>query len=315
MTNHSDTTGCRVRIDGSPGDIESLNQLVQRARGTPLYQAPPDVSTLRAAFRGFAASPLARKAPEGTVIDDAHIGGIHGLWIKAPNASRRLSLLYLHGGAYVCGSVEATSSVAAAFSHALQCPVLAIEYRQAPEHVFPAALDDVLTAARWLATETDTPFLLGGDSAGGGLAVAAAVDLGGGRSPRPVGVIAISGVFDLTLSSMTWQTNATRDLISPAIAPFFYGLYLGAADPRDPRASPVFADLRALPPTLIIAGEAECLLGDSEMLASAASAQGCDTQFEIYTGAPHNFTKFDHPVADAAWERISAWSRARFPGS
>lgn len=300
-------------VTGSATDIAAFQALMQQAKSQALYQKNLDVAALRAGAHAFAGSALARKPPEGIEMEHVDVEGISSAWLREPYESRHFSLLYLHGGGYVGGSLQASAGVAASFCMALQCPVLAVNYRQAPEHPFPAALSDVLTASHWLATNRPGPIFLGGDSAGGGLAVAAALALAESGARHADGVIAISGVLDLTLSSTTWQSNADSDLISPALAPVLYDLYLNGADPRDPRASPVFADLRHLPPTMLVAGGAECLLGDSQLLARAARAQGRQVQFEVYEAMPHNFVKFVNPIADLAFHRIGAWARMHFP--
>lgn len=142
--------------------------------------------------------------------------------------------------------------------------------------------------------------------------MAASVMLAEAGPVRTAGVITVSGALDLTMSAESWRHDQA-DLISAAQAPFLYGLYLQGADARDPRASPVFADLRHLPPTLIIAGGAEYMLGDSQLLARAARAQGRTVRFEIYEAMPHNFVKFASPIADLAFARIGAWLREQLP--
>lgn len=302
----------RVLVSGSAADEKAFNQLRHKARSEALYRSTRDIETLRAGFRSFAESPLARAPLHSQEIKRIDVAGLPGYWLSAADSSPRYSMLYLHGGAYVCGSSRAAIGIASSFCAAMGCAVLAIDYRQAPEHPFPAAYDDVVRACQWLNQQSAVPFFIGGDSAGGGLAVAAALGCARLRV-QPAGVISISGVLDLTMSSPTWETNAASDLISPEAAPFFYDLYLDGADPRDPRASPIYAQLAQLPPMLLMAGGAECLLGESELLANEARSQGCDVQFEVYKSMPHNFVKFANPLADLAFERIGAWRRARFP--
>lgn len=311
LVNRTEQRADHVLVTGSAPDMATFERVREKAKSETLYRAQLDVTTLRAGFRAFAESPLARNALPTQELKRVDVDGVPGYWLSAADSSRNYRMLYLHGGAYVCGSSRAAIGVASSFCSALGCPVLAIDYRQSPEHPFPAAYDDVLRACVWLAKHGDTPFFIGGDSAGGGLAVAAAL----GCAPlriKPAGVISISGVLDLSISSPTWHSNAATDLVSSQAAEFFYNLYLNGADARDPRASPVFADLRVLPPTMLMAGGGECLLGDSQMLADAAREQGCDVHFEIYAAMPHNFVKFANPVADLAFERVGQWRRMRF---
>lgn len=212
-------------------------------------------------------------------------------------------LLYLHGGAYVAGSPRTHLPIISGLARRFPGTVAALDYRLAPEHPFPAALEDALAAYQALLARDGGPstIALAGDSAGGGLAAALLVEIDRRDLPRPAAVALFSPFADLSLSGDSLRALARREALLPThrIAEVV-DAYLGDADPRDPRASPVFARFAAPPPPCLIqVGASEALRDDAVRLADALRAAGGAVQLEVTAHAPH-VAPFFAPVLPAA---------------
>jgi len=195
--------------------------------------------------------------PEGVSLEPVDAGGVPGEWVRAREARDDAVFLYLHGGGYVLGSPVTGRHLAAAFSEATAASILSLDYRLAPEHPFPAAVDDGLAGYRWLVNQGIPPerIAVGGDSAGGGLTVATLLAVRDAADPLPAAGICISPWADLTCSAESYKTKAGIDpIIIHEDILWMASHYLGGQDPRTPLISPVFADLRGLPPLLIQVG-------------------------------------------------------------
>ncbi len=259
--------------------------------------------------RDAATLPLPEDVRRGPV----SVGGRPGTWFHPP-ATRRGggAVLHLHGGGYVMGSPASVGPVVAPLAKAVALPVLAVDYRLAPEHPFPAAVDDTAGAYRWLlATGLDPQtVVISGDSAGGGLAVAGLIAVRDAGLPLPAAGVCLSPWVDLTLTAPSIDAHAEldpqvdRDFVETAAAD-----YLAGHDSRDPLASPVFADLRGLPPLLIHVGGDEALLDDAHRLAAVAAAAGVDVTLECWEGMMHVWHCFGPrmPEAGAALAAIAGW--------
>jgi epsilon-lactone hydrolase len=194
--------------------------------------------------------------------------------------------------------------------------VLFPEYRLAPEHPFPAAIDDVLAAWRWLRTDQGqgaAGLAVAGASAGGGLAVALLAATRDAGEALPAAAVLMSPTVDLTSSGASMTDRADQDPIStPAMLRQFASDYLAGADPRTPLASPLFGSLSGLPPLLVQVGTADVLLSDAERLATAAAEAGVDVTLEVGEGLPHVYQlMLGTPEAAQATERIGKFLRAR----
>jgi epsilon-lactone hydrolase len=254
----------------------------------------------------------------GTAVEPADADGVPAEWVTAAGVSGDRVLLFFHGGAYHLGSPARLRSVVARLSVAASARVLSAGYRLAPEYPFPAAVEDALTAYRWLiAGGTDArQVVISGDSSGGGLALAALVALREAGDPLPGAAVVMSPWTDLALAGESLRTRAAADvLLTPEGAREAADWYLAGQDPRHPHASPLYADLRGLPPVLIQAGDAEILRDDSARFAVAAQAAGVDVTLEIWPEMPHVWHVFAGllPEADQAIERIGAWLREHPP--
>jgi epsilon-lactone hydrolase len=275
-----------------------------------------DLDGLSIADRRAAVESIAAQPPAGTTVEPADADGVPAEWVIAAGVTGTRVLLYLHGGAYQIGSPATLRRMVALISSAAQARVLSVDYRLAPEHPFPAAIDDALAAYRYLLRGGTDPAVIAiaGDSAGGGLTLATLVALRDAGDPVPAAAVAMSPWTDLALTGESLRTRADVDvMIKPAAMRETAATYLAGADPRHPYASPLYADLRGLPPILIQVGDAEVILSDSTRFAAKAEAAGVDVTLEIWDEMPHVWQAFAGllPESDQAIERIGAWLRAR----
>jgi monoterpene epsilon-lactone hydrolase len=253
--------------------------------------------------------------PHDAQVRSVTVGSIPAEWVTVGAADVDLSapiLVHLHGGGYTIGSLETARPMAALLTAATGLPVLTVGYRLAPEHPYPAAVDDVVTLVSALIQRGVSPdnIVLCGESAGGGLVVAALLALRECGLPRVAGGVCLSPWFDLTLSSPSIERNAGHD---PQAQPFVLKAtaqqYLAGADPRTPLASPLFADLAGLPPLMIQAGAAEVLADDAVRLAQAAHDAGVDVECTIWPGMIHVWHSFAPrlPEAVSALDAVNDW--------
>ena len=266
---------------------DSIDALRDR-RNASADTAVPTLDERRAAFTpGDRLYPL----PGDVQVSEVTAGGVPAHWLSAPGADSGRVLLFLHGGGYELGSLRSDGELAARLGRASGMRVLFPEYRLAPEHPFPAAIDDVLAAWRWLRTDqglSARSIAVAGDSAGGGLAVALLVAARDAGEAVPAAATLMSPTVDLTSSGASMTERADQDPVStPVMLRQFASDYLAGADPRSPLASPLFASLSGLPPLLIQVGTADLLLSDSERLAAAAAEAGVDVTLQVGEGLPH----------------------------
>jgi len=230
-------------------------------------------------------------------------------WVVAPGADPDLRLLYIHGGGFVSGSGGFYLAQAAHISATAKCAVLLPDYRLAPEHRFPAGLDDCVAAHKWMVANGPTgakaarATFVAGDSAGGSLTLATLLALRDRKMTQPAGGIALSPTTDLTLASESLKT-VSDPIISAKTMPVFRDHYLGKTDPKDPLASPVFGDYRGLPPLLIQVGEHEMLRDDSIRVAKKARADGVAVKLEVWPGMFHVFQSHE-PLLPEGREAIN----------
>jgi epsilon-lactone hydrolase len=243
-----------------------------------------DIPKMRARIEKMAQSP-----PKGVRISQARVG-CPGEWVEVPGVGETAPvMLYLHGGGYVVCSPRTHRPITAFFAHAgfrVFCP----DYRMAPEHPFPAAVDDALSAYEGLLSRGVRPemIVVAGDSAGGGLTLALLVALRDRKRPLPAAAALLSPWTDLAITGESIRKNARRDAyLNPQGAIKTVELYLRGADPRTPLASPLYADLHGMPPMIIHVGKREILLDDSRRLAERIRAAGPEVVLSIWPVVPH----------------------------
>jgi monoterpene epsilon-lactone hydrolase len=306
-----------VTPEGKPRLVsrEGAEYLERLRKGTPFGTVDFNLQALRAGM-GTRHEPRVK----GVRLIRFKIGEIPCEWVLAPGADPDLRLLYLHGGGWVSGSGGNYLPLAADISAAAKCAVLLPDYRLAPEHRFPAGLEDCVSAHDWLVANGPsgpgpaTATFIAGDSAGGNLTLATLLALRDRKRPLPAGGIALSAATDFTLASESLKT-VHDPIISARTMPEFRDRYLAKKDPRNPLASPVFGDYRGIPPLLIQVGEHEMLRDDSIRVAKKARSDGIPVKLEVWPGMVHVFQIRRLPESREAIEHIADFMQARLPRS
>ena len=230
--------------------------------------------------------------PKGLDWQSVDADGVHCEWLTPPNAPKDAVLLHLHGGGGVLGLYNFERWMTGYIALACNLRVLLPDYRLAPEHPFPAGLNDCVTVYRWLLSKGFMPhrIVMAGDSEGGHLTLSTLLVIRDADQPLPAAAICISPNTDPTCSGKSMQTNALRDaIISPKFTRTMMRLYAGSHDLSDPYISPLIADLHGLPPLLIQVGAHEILLDDSRRLSDRALAAGVDLTLEIWPHMWHDW--------------------------
>ena len=292
---------------------QQLERLTQSFESFP-YKPDQTVEEMRRDYEQLCDSPL----PDFIRSEAADAGGVKAEWLTTPKVDAGRTILYLHGGGYVMGNIATHRELAGRISRAARARVLIIDYRRAPEHPFPSALEDSTAAYRWmLASGVDqSRFAVVGDSAGGGLALATLVATKDARLAMPAAAVCLSPWVDLELTGASMTTNARADhLVRKEEIAGHAKRYLGGKDPRTPLASPLFADLSGLPPMLIQVGSAEILLDDAQRLAERARSAGVKVTLEIGEGMMHVWSSFASVLDEGqqAIDRIGEFIQRHIP--
>jgi monoterpene epsilon-lactone hydrolase len=239
--------------------------------------------------------------PPDVAGEDREIGGVMGEWLE-PREGATTTLLYVHGGGYFACSSRSHRPITTALARAIPARAFVPDYRLAPEHRFPAALDDILSAYRGLLQAGIDPnqLVVAGDSAGGGLALAACVALRDRGEPLPSGLALFSPWTDLAMTGASIESNRDSDamfhcdFLVPASR-----IYLGGADPKHPLASPFYADLCGLPRMHVQVASGEAMYDDGARVVAKARAAGVDAELDSWTGVPHGWQILTATVPEA----------------
>ena len=226
--------------------------------------------------------------------EDTTVGGVRGIWCRPQDARPGVALLHLHGGAYVLGSAHAHRHFVGQIAARTKAAAFVAEYRLAPEHAFPAAVDDARAVYRGLVEQGAQRIAIVGDSAGGGLALVllsvAHAEALAGSGLRPSGAVVMSPWTDLALTGPSLQSRAEEDpLVTREMLAVAAASYLRSQDPRNPLASPLYGGLTGLPPIQIHVGTSEVLLDDALRYAERAHAEGVDATAHAWEGMTHVF--------------------------
>jgi acetyl esterase/lipase len=254
--------------------------------------------------------------PGDAVVEPGKVGGIEGDWVRKRGVRSDAALLYLHGGGYCVGSPLSHRHLVGALSAAANIPVFAANYRMAPESPFPAAVDDATAAYRGLINLGYAPnrLAIAGDSAGGGLTIATLIAARQKGLAMPAGAAVISPWVDLTNSAPSFRIRAERDpMITRDTVDNLAAAYLAGQDAKSPLASPLYADLKGLPPLLIQVGSEEVLHDDASQLYERALDAGVEATLESWGEMIHVWHIF-HPMlarGREAVERIGQFLRSR----
>lgn len=272
---------------------EALDRVIVMWKDSvPLHEAATPLDWRNEFERLCAKFPV----PDDIETEEVDAAGVPSLWVRAPGVSRDRTLLHFHSGGYVMGSPQGYREFAYRLSQAADAPVLLPDYRLAPDHPYPAPVEDALTAYRWLAEREDpSRIVTTGDSAGGGLNLAMLVALRDAGDPLPVAAVAISPLTDLAAEGDSYVANRDRDPVVNAELAVGMGIvYLGEGrDPKEtPLASPLYAEVHGLPPLLVLAGEAEALRDDSVRFVEKVRAAGGEAELTVADEMLHIYPLF-----------------------
>ena len=258
------------------------------------------------------ASERFRLGAPGVPRRDVELGGVPAAWFEPPDATGPV-ILFLHGGGFVLGSTKHThAGLIGALAKTSRSRVVAIDYRLAPEHVRPAALEDALAAYRALIGAGTDPrsVVVAGDSAGGNLVLVLILALREVGEPLPAAAALICPWVDLGNSGASFETNGRSDFLSREICDLVAGQYLDGQDPLDPAVSPLHADLQGFPPLLVQAGSAEVLVDQIRAFAARARTAGVETRLTVYEDMIHDWHVIPGlPDAHRALDEIAAFAR------
>lgn len=271
--------------------VAQLESLVGLLRARPMPEQP-ELGEVRARFEKMA--EFLGGAPDARC-EKVDAGGVPAEWVAAPGADPDRAVLYLHGGGYAIGSINTHRRLAYDISAACGARMLVIDYRLAPEHPFPAAVEDATTAWRWLVDQGHDKrrLAIAGDSAGGGLTIATLVNLRDRKLGLPACAVAISPWVDLEAVGTSMTARAAHDpMVQKEGLLWMAGMYLNGKEPRSPLAAPLHADLAGLPPILIQVGSAETLLDDATRLAEKLHGAGGEARLAVWPNMVHVFPLF-----------------------
>lgn len=288
--------------------VAAMRQAIARHKGAPMGAEARPV---------FGAMMAAAPAAEGVRFEPGEVGCVPGWWCRPANANPDRRLLYVHGGGYVLGSAMAFRNLASQIAARATADAFLPDYRLAPEHPFPAAIEDVLAVYRGLTVQGSERIAVAGDSAGGGLTLALMAILAA-EGARPAGGAVMSPWTDLGLTGASLKSRAEADpIFTGSVLQGLADSYAHGQDRTDPRMSPLHAPLAGLPSIRIDVGDDELLLDDSVRFAARAAEAGVDVSLSIWAGMPHVFQSSLGRLraADQSLDAIGAFlsSRLDFP--
>ncbi|MCX4245187.1 alpha/beta hydrolase [Paraliomyxa miuraensis] len=258
-----------------------------------------------------------KRRPWNVRLLPVNMDGIPGEWLIPDGADPERVLLYFHGGGYAYGSIASHRHYVSRIARAARMRALLVDYRLAPEHPFPAAVEDARVAWRWLLAQGVDPsrVAIAGESAGGGLAMATLLETRDSGEPLPAAAVALSPWVDLTLSGRSIETNDRYDFIPRHILSLYAARYAGDTTRTHPLLSPAHGRLHDLPPLLIVAGEVETLVDDARLLYRRAIEAGVDATLSIYPDMVHAFVIMRIPQAREAIAEIATHVRTHTGGA
>ncbi len=292
---------------------EMLAKVIEIIRSQP---ANPNASV---AQRRAGMEKISEHVARDAICTPVDAAGVRAQWVEAPGADASRALLYLHGGGYTAGSIVTNRAMVARIARAAKARALMLDYRLAPEHPFPAALDDAIAGYQWLIGQgiKPTKIVIAGDSAGGGLTLATLLKLRDLGIAMPAAGVAISPWTDLEGTGESIRTRAAADpmvtqdnLASSAKA------YYGTNDPKHPLISQIYADFTGVSPLLIQVGDSEILLDDATRVATRARAAGVSVELEVWPDMIHVWHVFAKilPEGQNAIDKIGSYVLARTAG-
>jgi acetyl esterase len=281
-------------------EIQAILDEMNAAPGPPPHEIPVDQARINHATE---AARLCGEGEPVAEVRDHRVGDVLVRTFRPEGEGPLPVVVYLHGGGWMMGTLDTYDALLRALANASGAIVAGVEYRLAPEHRFPAALDDTLAAIRWAAASLGSPIALIGDSAGGNLAAVAALRL---RGELPIAFQAlIYPVIDANFETASYREFSVGHGLSSASMQRFWRLYLDGADPTDPDASPLRSDLAGVAPAYVLTAEEDVLRDEGEAYAAALRAAGVPTELVCWPGTIHGFFRW-LAVTPAAREAIDA---------
>ncbi|TXT64947.1 MAG: Esterase MY09-1 [Promethearchaeota archaeon] len=260
------------------------------------FQDMTKETTVESTRKGLEQMGAMSKVPDDIRCEKVEINGIEGEWIIAREVKQNKVLLYLHGGAFIAGSINTHKDLISRISRAGRIKILAINYRLAPEHPFPAALEDTYNTYQWLISEKNydpKDIIIGGDSAGGNLTLATLIKIKKEGFFFPAAAFCLSPATDMTGSGESYTTKADIDpFLTPDLGELVLNNYLKNADPENPLVSPLYADLEGLPPIYIQVGTSEILFDDSIRIAEKLEDADVEVELDVWEDMIHVFAAF-----------------------
>jgi epsilon-lactone hydrolase len=296
-------------------ESQALTELYSTLASIRTSNPTLDIQALRYIHENLAAT--AAEPTDVTYEEVGKAGTCHALWCKPLTASAQQVILYTHGGGFATGSSSSHRKMVGHLAKAASMPALSLDYRLAPEHPFPAQIEDTVEAYRWLLKQGFKPrnIATAGDSAGGSLAVAVVLRLRELGEPIPGAVVGLSPWVDMEMNGVTLESNKAtdplidRDMVNPLVDG-----YLGLqGNPKDPLANPLYADLKGMPPMYVSVGTYETLQDNGERLAERAREAGVDVTLEqaVKMQHVHTFMAGAAPEADQTIENVGKWLKAK----
>jgi acetyl esterase/lipase len=296
-------------------EAEAAKEMMRLFRKTLVPDGAPP--TLEQQRTGMAMIAAAGSLPEGVSISETYAGGCRAYWNDPAGCAMDRVVLYVHGGGYMGGSPKTHERLVGHIAKATGCRALNVDYRLAPEHPHPAAVQDAINAYRWLLAQGYRPehIAISGDSAGGGLTLATLLSLKENGLPQPAAAVPISPWTDMEGLGESMTTNAANDLLIQRDAlRGTVAAFLGEGnDPRDPLAAPLYGDYKGVAPLYIQVGGDETLLDDSTRVAERAKAAGVDVKLDVFPEMQHVFQASvgNMPEATEAVQRIADYLRPK----
>jgi monoterpene epsilon-lactone hydrolase len=299
-------------------ELQTVLKMLAERQAAQAEGPPPDLAATRAGMEERAFPPT-----EAATIAAVDAHGVPCEWITTPASDPRHRLLYFHGGGYVIGSAKTHRRLCENLAQATGCAVLNVDYRLAPEHPFPAAVDDGLATLRFIREQgpegpgAAAALFVAGDSAGGGLVLATLLAAKRDGVRLPDGAIGISAWTDLAGTGASIASRRAKDPLirDPGMLTGMASQYLGDADARDPLASPLYGDLAGLPPLLLQVGDCEILLDDTTRVAAKAREAGVAVEEEVWPEMFHVWHSMAPilPEGQQAIDRIGRFVREHIP--
>ena len=301
-------------IASSADDREAIQLAIRDAGIQAAYSAPDNIAAMRATNAALLEGPALRKISTQVLITPETLGGVPCERLRIESASTDKAILFLHGGGYVRGSLDLGRPCAAGLAELAQVQVYAVGFRQAPEHPYPAARDDMRNAYLALLDRGFAPekIIVVGESVGGCLAFTLPIDLQQQNLPVPAGAAAICPVVDLAMRGASWEYNSEKDVITKKMGLRMNELYIPEDQKRQALASPTYHHFNGFPPIFIGIGTHELGISDAEHLALKADEAGVNVTFNAYDAMTHSFTRYDLSIGTRLLADVSAWCGSVF---